>query len=825
MLDTRKIIRISLKESHNPLNDIFTPLHNRIGFKNGKSPVIPTYYYRYIGTKENESTYYNELKELDKELIGLDNLYLRFLNCIPLDNYNDFTSKTETIWKKYDPILPSNKNDLFNDLKNIDVYPKLNNTLYKKSVIESFIDLIELYIDNESSINISKIKNFCLKLFAWINEYIPRVFGSFDGSTINININPKAIFYGNIKKHEIYFLTYLSRLGIDVLYINPNSDNDFQKSGKLQEIPKVFKLPKSGELKIFPSYKVQNNRTEPVTTEVNENNVNLNIDNKNCIFASPKTSNSPFEDVFMPVNHRAGYISGATPFIPIYFYRYIGTDKKEDEYRNIIFNLDKKLSSLNNLYLKFTEQIPLITNQELIRKTDNLWSEIKSVNNSTPDILVKRFMETKSFPDLKNELVTTTLIKNFRFVLDLYFSNEKNININKVKNFCLKLLIWTNEYTRKLLLGINYVDTSNPIKNPKILYYGDIKKHEIYFLILLSKLGADVLYLNPFSDEEFDKVDKDEVHSKALHFSNKLSMKEFPKEESTVRVETNAFRASEEISRIIHNDQDGLYKHWQFESYKTCHVTLKSTYDELKLLWNEESRMRTGFKVENSTVYIPNLFAKISGTYNDLNVYWKEIKEFKSVDNVLMFDNVPFTKTSFKTSDKYTASFLINDKGIDEKRLLEHQAYKYSHLKTALQNTIIDKINRLLTSNMLKTTMTKEFKLKILMTLLSLDDSILRLIQRFDYPFKVPKIIIYDNNESMFNDEDSIVLAFLNLLGFDILLLTPTGYNNIEQKILNKYYDTHKLETIKFDLELPNFNLLTTNKAKSFFANLFGRTQ
>lgn len=818
MLDIRKMIRVSLIESNNPLNDIFIPLDKRDNFRISQSPIIPTYFYKYIGTKKDETIYYNDLKELDRKLIDLDKLYLKFINGIPISPSNDILSKTETIWKKYNPILPSNKNSLFDELKKINVYPELKNTLYQVSMIESFTDLLELYFNNENRINISKVKNFCLKFFTWINEYIPKIFGDFNGTSIQNNINPKVIFYGNIKKHEIYFLTYLYKLGVDVLYINPNPDNDFIKNGELYEIPNIFKLPNNGQLKDFPSYKKPSNNSVPINRETNSKSIN-----EESIFASSKRSNNPLEDIFMPLNHRAGYISSSTPFVPIYFYRYIGTDKKEDEYRHILFNLDKKLSSLNKLYIKFINHIPLKPNQELVKKTKNIWDEFKSINKSTPDMIVEKFIETKSFPDLKNELLNATLIKNFKFILDLYLSKSKNTNTNKVKNFSLKLLLWTDEYVGNLLLDVDYKDTTTPIKNPKILYYGDIKKHEIYFLILLSKLGADILYINSFSDESFEVLDNEETYSKALHLKNKIPIREFPKEDTVIRVETNAYKASEEISRVIHNDQDGLYKNWQFEAYKTSHVTLKSTYDELKLLWNEESMMRTGFKVENGTVYIPNLFAKISGTYNDLNIYWDEIKQFKSVDQVLLFDKVPFTKISFKTSDMYTSSFLINEKGIDKKRLFEHQAYKYSHLKTALQETIIDKIDKLISSDMLKMSMTKEFKLKTLMTLLSLDDRILRLIQRFDYPFKVPKIIIYDNNESMFNDEDSIILAFLNLIGFDILLLTPTGYNNIEQKIHDKYFDTHKLETIKFDLDLPNFNSLNTNKAKSFLTNLFGR--
>lgn len=830
MLDIRKMIRVSLVESNTPLNDIFIPIDKREGFKISQSPIIPTYYYRYIGTKENEDEYYDELKNLDKKLLNLNNLYIKFTNGIPLHNYNDILSKTEATWKKYDPILPSNKNNLFNELKKLDIYPKLNNPLYKTSMIESSIDLLELYFTNENSLNISKVKNFCLKFLGWINEYIPNIFANFNGTSIESNINPKVIFYGKIKKHEIYFLTYLYQLGVDILFFNPNSDDDFQKSGKLCEISKIFMLPKYSQLKEFPAYKFPSNNTTLINNEIKESNYELSsissdTDDKDSIFASPKTSNNPFKDIFMPLNHRAGYISSSTPFVPIYFYRYIGTDKNEDEYKHILFNLHQKLSSLNNIYLKFTDQIPLVNNQELFNRTKNIWNEFKSINNSTPDIIVKKFMETKALPDIKNELLNTTLIKSFRLILDLYLSKSGNTNINKLKNFSLKLIVWANEYARNLLLGINYQDTTNPIKNPKILYYGNIKKHEVYFLIFLSKLGVDILYINSFSDEAFDAIDKEEIHSKAIHFKNKFPIKEFPKEDIVVRMETNAYKASEEISRIIHNDQDGLYKHWQFESYKTSHVTLKSTFDELKLLWNEESRMRTGFKVENGTVYIPNLFAKISGTYNDLNVYFEEIKQFKSVEQVLLLDKVPFTRTSFKTSDLYTSSFLINKKEINKKKLVEHQAYKYTYLKNELQETIIDKINQLLSTDMLKMNMTKEFKLKVLMTLLSLDEQILKLIQCFDYPFKVPKIIIYDNNKITFNDEDSIVLSFLNLLGFDILILTPTGFNNIEQKIFNKYFDTHKLETIKFDLELPDLNLFNANKAKSFLANLFGRNK
>src|SRR3712207_7091056 len=69
---------------------------------------------------------------------------------------------------------------------------------------------------------------------------------------------------------------------------------------------------------------------------------------------------------------------------------------------------------------------------------------------------------------------------------------------------------------------------------------------------------------------------------------------------STLFPYTTLFRS------VIYSEKDGLFKPWQFENYKTSPLTLRATYDELKLLWNEEARIRSGFKIENGTVYIPD---------------------------------------------------------------------------------------------------------------------------------------------------------------------------------------------------------------------------
>jgi len=83
-----------------------------------------------------------------------------------------------------------------------------------------------------------------------------------------------------------------------------------------------------------------------------------------------------------------------------------------------------------------------------------------------------------------------------------------------------------------------------------------------------------------------------------------------------------------------------------------------------------------------------------------------------------------------------------------------------------------------------------------------LEKRYLDLLQKFDYPLQIPKLVIFDGDESTFTDEDIIIITFLHMIGFDIVILTPTGYNNIESGVDPYYYDTHKLEDFKFDLKL-----------------------
>ena len=67
---------------------------------------------------------------------------------------------------------------------------------------------------------------------------------------------------------------------------------------------------------------------------------------------------------------------------------------------------------------------------------------------------------------------------------------------------------------------------------------------------------------------------------------------EMPKIAGTV-----AFKATQEINEIMHHENSGLYKPFQFKSYSTNSIRLKTTEDEAFLLAKERAMIRPHFEV------------------------------------------------------------------------------------------------------------------------------------------------------------------------------------------------------------------------------------
>lgn len=67
--------------------------------------------------------------------------------------------------------------------------------------------------------NPSIIKNFMVKMLFWADTFFPLLFQNWD-----IRRSPKFVCSGMLKKQEYFFLYFLTQLGVDVLYLNPEKD-------------------------------------------------------------------------------------------------------------------------------------------------------------------------------------------------------------------------------------------------------------------------------------------------------------------------------------------------------------------------------------------------------------------------------------------------------------------------------------------------------------------------------------------------------------------------------------------------------------------------
>lgn len=771
-------------------------------------------FFRYIGF-ENEIEYKAEISSLKDNLKKLGVQYVLLENKINLPYNMELAEKVVNLLSEaensFNVLTQTGQLFLTNG-----VIPVNLNMETKKRLETAINEIVKVFLQNELDINKSMFKNFLGKLMTWVNEYISNLDKK----------NSKIVYYGNIKKHEVYFLILMSKVGVDVLYLNPMSEMDYIKVDIRGEFSYKIKGTAKGDVSLFTLGSSSNVSTpNPVGNDMPNQCINSSVklfdyapDNTKHFSIVLGNGKDIIEDITTPLKDREEY-SELQNIRPAYFYRYIGIDKEgeegRDEYYNKIFQMDKKLSKSVG-YICFNKPIPMPDIEEINKTANRIQSEFRIRQIDDIASIINRIANSTLLKLSNNELMNNTIKDSFKWIMSLFIKQEAGTNFSKIENFLMKLVVWIDKYYPKLFNSIE--------EAPKVMFYGDIKVQEAYFLLYLSRIGCDVLYINSDTSKDsiFKHIDRKNNLTLLVESNRSEALETFPIAERNVRKATVTFNASQQIQDILYTEDTkvGLYRPWQFENYKTTTVTLKTTYDELKILWNEHAKIRPEFKIENGRVYIPTIFAKVNGVTEDIFEYWKDFQELSHANNVCTITKVPFTNDNYSREDMYASAYLFNKAGlIDTEKLKESNIYKFKYLRLPLQNLILNKINELINSNSFKIPMDGKFRLKILMTIMNMNDEILKLLEKFDYPCDIPKLLIYNNSRIMFSDEDIITISFLNLIGVDIVILTPTSYSNIELVVKDSLFDIHKFPKVEFDLQIPN---KIEPQKKSIFSKIFG---
>lgn len=520
-----------------------------------------------------------------------------------------------------------------------------------------------------------------------------------------------------------------------------------------------------------------------------------------------KESENIFQDMLLPFSVRQN---------ERFFYQIIGVPDNETEYYNNLYQLECNLRQLNPVsYYRYDLEI----------KNGNMTNLIDTIRNAFKfkDITQKDFVFTKCFDSCGvTSKISSDLVKNWRktfcSICNKWYSEKcvkKTITFDMIVSFGVKISKWLSHIIDNVYQCVNILEI------PKVIFYGCEKEHEMYFMELLFNLGFDVLYINTKEIQNLTCKNKLNSISKKIEYEKKCELPEFPKKEQIVSYETNALKAQNEVNEMYYDGQSVL-KPWQLQKCSTRNVPLKITYDELFTLWNVDSNMRPQFKVQNNTVYIPNLCCKVSGVEDDVKDFCNKIIVLFSEKNCVLYENKsPVSHIDFEHEKTFILrsnlrEMLDHDFKLDRKKMKNAPCWSYGYLNPNLQEMLLDHVERILKDGINQNNQ-KEM-IQRLIVILNLDSKILNLLQNFDYGFSVPKLILYHSTNMQYYEIDAILFSFLNSIGFDIVAITPTRYCDLEDIFEEEKLNIFHLGNSAMNLKSP---FKKGKEKKSFIERIF----
>ncbi|HBX23183.1 MAG TPA: serine protease [Desulfotomaculum sp.] len=216
MIVSTKPLKVKLKETKNPLGDFMLINKNDNYYVHTKEVL----FVRYIGIPDSIKLYIESILNIDRHFSSSMSTvpYLRLHRLEKLSNQQD-VDRLANVWANWQNIIHNSFNDSL-ALYETPLGIQLGNDTLEWTMKITFKEIISIYKDTHPNSNATALKNFVVKFMNWMQLYLPRLFYT----PINTSVSPKVIFIGEIKHHELLFLYFLSRLGCDICYMNPQED-------------------------------------------------------------------------------------------------------------------------------------------------------------------------------------------------------------------------------------------------------------------------------------------------------------------------------------------------------------------------------------------------------------------------------------------------------------------------------------------------------------------------------------------------------------------------------------------------------------------------
>ncbi|MBD9248364.1 MAG: hypothetical protein EGQ60_06000 [Clostridiales bacterium] len=635
--------------------------------------------------------------------------------------------------------------------------------------------------------NENMLRNAYIKYMCWLYYKFERILGRLGGDEL-----PKILYDGTVSSYELQLLVILARAGADIVLLERAGDAGYLRCDPTSQYAQLYQAP---GLTSFPAdFSLRQLREQGRQQAERQKLYGAPAGIAPCTNAWMKAPD--VKEILTAVRAR-----GDDP--KLFYNAFVVQYGVEDK---LLFPSDMVAFYQQ---LKREGRKVCLENGRLPPPTPEEIAAVRRRNHQTAEQLAADLAANLQYPN--NQQLQTLMRQAF---LDVVLEEDKAVggNLNRLLNKAVYLVAWMKRYQKDL-----FQNWQAPEVGVFLLFGACSGDNEALFLRLLAKLPVDVLVLLP--DLNAPCVLKDPALLD-LHKEHSLPMTDFPVEPSQMRVRTAAYQAEREMDSILYQDT-GLYRAKQHQKAEA--VTLQTMYEEIGLLWDQELKYRPGFAAEGDTVTVPVLLEKICGIKDGpILPYWLDIKKLVTPETTLVTKLPWQTGLEANPMKPYATQFLRQGR-LQREKIKQHKDYPYGILRPEIQDYLLDKLQVLLDEKLIAGTYQNGTEYTIVSTILGLPKDLLRRIQNFDFTKKNPKLIIISTTEETLSLEDSILVAFLNLVGFDILFFVPTGYQSIEKYFQKPFANEHQLGPYRYDLQVPDFRTLHEG-GKSSIRKLFGRS-
>lgn len=407
-----------------------------------------------------------------------------------------------------------------------------------------------------------------------------------------------------------------------------------------------------------------------------------------------------------------------------------------------------------------------------------------------PDEILQSQTDYKDVDSCMLSLLNIPVFNDVTFKYAFYESIHK-LGIISVQK-CIALYFICLRYKNLINNGYMFVLSNN------------ISETTRFVLSVLSYFNMNIVVLNP------SKADLPLSDFKKQELSNTENIIKFPTSKQIVSTTTVASKAEAEIQNVLYNGELGIFKENQYSQANVSY--LNCTYDEIKLLWHEELRMRQGFETKDNVVTLPTIYARLGGIPDgDYSRFTQTLNDLKS--DAILIQNDIYKEQAVNI---FAAECMENGK-VSVQKIRQHRAYKYAYLRDDIQIYMLSKIQELLDIGVIQGVGKNGVENILFQVVLNLPQQFVQALQNFDFTKKNPKLINVRTSTEQMSLQDSILVTYLSLLGFDILLVVPTGYNVLNTHVTRELFKNHEFGNYEYNFKLCDIN------QKSFFGKLFGR--